>query len=272
QQPALGRWGPALAAGVGAAAFLGLAGILVHAAWSGDLLGFAPESVRTWIERELEVPPAAAGEGTRWRLDFQPYLRDAASDPWLAGLVALAAAIVVVSIYCREAPTVPLRDKLLLAGLRIFLILLALGVLLPQVQLRFDRQGWPDLVLLIDDSRSMGESDHFQDEKTREHARLLGEQIKKHLQARLPELVRALEAELTQKRADLDNNPALRHEVDILSARLKSWQNQLEQLGSPSWRPTRLQLAQALLTQTERDWLRTFLEKRRMKVHVYHLD
>src|SRR5581483_7287578 len=79
-------------------------------------------------------------------------------------------------------------------------------------------------------------------------------------------------AELTQKRADLDNNPALRHEVDILSARLKSWQNQLEQLGSPSWRPTRLQLAQALLTQTERDWLRTFLEKRRMKVHVYHLD
>jgi len=46
----------------------------------------------------------------------------------------------------------------LLMGLRIGLIIVLLGVLLPRLRLWIERQSWPDLVILIDDSASMGES------------------------------------------------------------------------------------------------------------------
>jgi von Willebrand factor type A domain len=41
--------------------------------------------------------------------------------------------------------------------------LLTLTVLLPQLRLSFERQGWPDVAILIDDSRSMSATDHYQD-------------------------------------------------------------------------------------------------------------
>ena len=71
--------------------------------------------------------------------------------------------------------------KALLGALRVFLVLITMCVLLPQLQLRFDRQGWPDVVVLVDDSRSMGEPDSFQDEKIRDRTKVLGEAIKKKL-------------------------------------------------------------------------------------------
>ena len=40
---------------------------------------------------------------------------------------------------------------------------MTLGLLLPQVRLLFEREGWPDLVLLIDDSQSMSHVDDYQD-------------------------------------------------------------------------------------------------------------
>ncbi|HEY1378934.1 MAG TPA: VWA domain-containing protein [Gemmataceae bacterium] len=43
------------------------------------------------------------------------------------------------------------------------MVLLTLGLLLPQVRLLFEREGWPDLVLLIDDSQSMSHPDDYQD-------------------------------------------------------------------------------------------------------------
>ena len=42
-------------------------------------------------------------------------------------------------------------------------MLLTLAVLLPQLQLRFERQGWPDVVILIDDSQSMSAVDRYRD-------------------------------------------------------------------------------------------------------------
>src|SRR4029077_17652845 len=52
----------------------------------------------------------------------------------------------------------------------------------------------------------------------------------------------------------------------------QSWQDQLAKVNSAAWRPTRLQLAQALIAQAEPDWLKYLFNQRRSKVHIYRLD
>jgi hypothetical protein len=200
---------------VGAAVLVvSVATVLLHAAQTGDFLGFLPDAFRSWVEASLGIPPAAPGEGTRWHLEFTSYLRDSASDPWLAGGIALAAAALVFAIYHFEGSTANFGYRLLLGGLRWSLVLLTLAVLLPQLQLRFERQGWPDLVILVDNSLSMGEGDHYLDDEVRKTA---------------------------AKLVNADN-------------------------------PTRLRLAQALLSRDTPDWLHSLLHRRKMKVHLYHLD
>jgi hypothetical protein len=150
---------------------LTLAGCLVHDAWTGDFLGFLPDGMRRWVERVLDIPPPAPGEGSRWRTEYTSYLWDGRADRWLAGLIAVAAAVGVWLIYSREGRRrrethggfgeTPAR--LVRAGLRMSLLLLLLGVLLPQLKFWFERQGWPDVVLLLDDSLSMGAVDRYRD-------------------------------------------------------------------------------------------------------------
>lgn len=130
--------------------------IVLHAAFTGNLLGYLPMTTRSWIEQSLGVPSAAAGEGTRWRLDRLPvFFTDPEADRWLVGGVAVMALAVAGWVYWQE-----LRSATRLAGwplvaLRWGLVLLALLVLLPQLRMVFEREGWPDLVVLIDDSQSM---------------------------------------------------------------------------------------------------------------------
>src|SRR5262249_19473579 len=192
-----------------------LAGVLVHAAYTGDFLGFLPDSFRRGAEAMLGVPPPAPGEGTHWRLEFMPHLYDAASDPWLAGLPALAGLRLTAFFYRREGATAGPGYRVALAGLRIGLILLALGVFLPQLRLWFERQGWPDVAIIMDDSRSMSEADQYRD----------------------PEMQAAV-ARLAQ--------------TTSLTA------------------PQRLQLAQALLTRSELNWLETLPARPKVKLHIYH--
>ncbi len=147
---------------------LGLAAVLLNDAWTGDFLGFLPEGMRRGVERVLDVPPPAPGEGSRWRTEYASYLWDGHSDPWLAGLIAVAAAVGVWLIYSREGrrPAAGRGEtlaRLVRAGLRMGLLLLLLAVLLPQLKFWFERQGWPDVVLLIDDSLSMGTVDRYRD-------------------------------------------------------------------------------------------------------------
>ena len=160
---ATGRWFPGLVGIVAAVTLLVLGATLVHAAWTGDFLGFLPDSFRRTIEETLGIPPPAPGEGSRWRLEFTSFLWDAATDPWLAGLVALAGAALVVWIYRQEGTTASTGYKLLLAGVRMCFLLLTLAVLLPQLRVWFERQGWPDVVILIDDSQSMSTADRYRD-------------------------------------------------------------------------------------------------------------
>ena len=150
--------------------FVGIFGILANAAWTGDLLGFLSDDTRSAIEARMGIPPPAPGEGTHWRLEYTSYLVDGDNDPWLAGGWALAMIVLVIVLYFREGKTASTAYKLLLAGLRLFFIFLMLIVLLPETQLWFERQGWPDVVLLLDDSGSMSTVDNYQDERVREAA------------------------------------------------------------------------------------------------------
>jgi hypothetical protein len=267
---ATGRAWPLAVAIVAGVIFLTGAWILLHASRTGDFLGFLPEGVRGWAERGLGVPAPPPGENTRWELEQQPWLPVIADSTWLVGALAVFAIVLIFFIYRAEGFHVHPAYKVLLAALRIFLVLLTMAVLLPQLQLRFDRQGWPDIVLLIDDSRSMGEPDSFQDEKIRDRAKILGENIKQRLLETLPEKIKALQTQLATKARP----PAAAPEVenDVLTGRMQFWENQLATVNSASWRPTRLQLAQALIAQPDQDWLKYLLNQRRCKVHIYHLD
>ena len=168
--PAPGKLLPFAVAALAAVLFIGIFGVLAHAAWTGDLLGFLSDDARSDIEARMGVPPPAPGEGSHWRLEYTPYLVDGTNDPWIAGGWALAMVALVVLLYFQEGRTASTSYKLLLAGLRLFFIALMLVVFLPEVQLWFERQGWPDVVILLDDSGSMSTVDSFQDEHVREAA------------------------------------------------------------------------------------------------------
>jgi hypothetical protein len=151
--------------------------VLLHAAWTGDFLAFLPDGFRIGIETRLGVPPPSTGEELHWRIEFAPYLWNLMNHAWVEGIVAVAIAALVIGIYLHEGKTAKAIYRLLLAGLRISLLLLTMAVLLPQIQLLFERRGRPDLAILIDDSRSMGTTDIYQDEEIQQAAAHLGSDI-----------------------------------------------------------------------------------------------
>src|SRR5262249_40592640 len=103
-----------------------LGGVLLHSAVTGDFLGFLAEGPRRGIEQALGIPAPAPGEGSRWRLEFTPYLWSAYADPWLAGTIALAGAVMVFLVLKQDGRLAPRRGRLVLTGLRIGLVLLVL--------------------------------------------------------------------------------------------------------------------------------------------------
>lgn len=151
--------------------------VVVHAVWTGDFLGFLPGSWRRDVEERMGVPEPAPGEGSLWNLEFQPYLRDAAADVWLAPLVGVLVAGLVIWLYRREGRVLTgmtntrKRGALaLMVGMRLGLLVVLLLILLPRLKLWIERQSWPDVVLLIDDSASMTEVDRFRDPRVQEEA------------------------------------------------------------------------------------------------------
>jgi hypothetical protein len=173
-----------IAAGV---AFLLLTAVLLHTWWTQDFLGFLPEGLRAWMEGTLGVPHLASGESTHWRLEYTPYLlSNAQLEPWLVGVIAAATIALVIAIYLREGQTASRPYRFLLAGLRVFLVLLMLIVLLPQLQLWFERQGWPDVAVIIDDSKSMGTTDQYRDPRVKQAAEQLTQLAQLPAAQRLP--------------------------------------------------------------------------------------
>src|SRR5205823_3386085 len=100
--------------------------------------------------------------------------RDLQTD-WLiaagAGLVCFAIAF---SMYWRErAVAGGLRRIVLPTALRTGTFLLALFVLLSQWQLAFKREGWPEVVIILDTSASMATIDDLRDPAVRAKAEQL---------------------------------------------------------------------------------------------------
>ena len=195
------RWGPARSTGVGnasgsarpvdrkwylrlittAAAFLPLAAavfalfVVVHYEWTGDLLGFLPHEARHQVEVAAGVPAAQPGEGTKWRLEgFTTFVRNGLIDRRIAIALAAVGIGLVVVLYRMERRAVTGYRRLVVPGLlRVSAILLALFVLLPQLRLAFDREGWPEIVILIDSSGSMETRDDLKDSAIRARAQEL---------------------------------------------------------------------------------------------------
>jgi hypothetical protein len=179
--------------------------ILLHNAWTGDFLGFLPETFRGWVERKLDIPPPSPGEGSRWRLEYTSYLWDAKADPWLATTLALLAVAAIVLIYLQEGTRVSRLIRGLLVGMRFGILVLLLAVFLPQLRLYFERQGWPDVVLIIDDSQSMSTFDAYRDERVKTAADAL-----------------AVKAELTDEGKE-ELARALLARPDVTKHRVCSW-------------------------------------------------
>ena len=173
--PAVGISWPIAVAVVFGLLFIGLAFIRIHAHKTGDFMSFLPDDMRARCEKFLGIPPTAPGEGTFWELVSRGDLFGVGNDFWPSlGIIltgVLLDRLAFIALKVRRSAHV---YKMLLAGLRLFLLLFVLFILLPQLQLRFDRQSWPDVVLIIDDSRSMGEPDNFSNAEVKDTGRQTG--------------------------------------------------------------------------------------------------
>src|SRR5262245_52208325 len=247
--------------------------IVAHAVATGEFLGFLPSSVRGPIEQWLGVPAASPGEGTRWRLESMAFLTgDQSSDRWLVGGLLVLAGLYVWRFYSRErlgpgatGPPIPgWRNPLLrLGALRLGLLALTLAVLLPQLRLAFEREGWPDVVIVFDESRSMAVVDNFRDSAVRAKADELKREWEKIAAPRIKALKeRAEEINRTISR-DPNSADAVRHREELaqIEARVLDLQT-----------PHRLNLVKAMLASGLGEWLQAFLKQRQMRVHVYRVS
>ncbi|MCZ2341528.1 MAG: VWA domain-containing protein [Bacteroidales bacterium] len=162
-------WGVAL---VPLGCVLFILAVVFHAEVTGDLLGFIPASWRQTLEIWAGVPTAGPGEGTRWRLESRAaYLDNGFSDRWLLSGFALAAGLFALTLYRLERRAAGgLRRLLMPWVLRVTAVLFTLFILLPQLQLAFDREGWPDVAVILDTSASMGTVDDIRDPQARAKA------------------------------------------------------------------------------------------------------
>jgi hypothetical protein len=235
------------------------------------------EELRGWLEGLMGKPPAPPGESPHWEPNFNSWVPSAlpGSQYWWAIGLFLGGGAMVLLTYLAEAPAVAKPYKLLLAGLRLCMLIMTIWLLMPQFSVTFTHDVWPDVVILVDTSRSMGEPDVFQDPAVLDRSKKLSELLRKQVKEGLPEKLKQLEAALATAQKNRNDNPAdttFRDEVDYLRDKIDYWKKQQDVIDSTKWRPTRLQLVQALLAQSDRDWLKDLHLRREMRVHLYQLD
>jgi len=182
-----------------------LAFVLIHAVVTGDFLSFLPSDFRADVERAFGVPPPADGEASRWHLEFLPYLVDRRLDPWLITLLLLGISAVVFVLYYLESKsrTGKLDAQgagfgLLSWALRMGAFVLLMAVFLPQIRLWFERQSYPDVVILIDDSASMSEADEYRDPQVK----AMAEKLQKIDGLKEPERLKLAQALVTRPDRD----------------------------------------------------------------------
>jgi uncharacterized membrane protein len=103
----------------------------------------------------LEVAPPRAGEAISPQLRFeQPW------PQWLLVFTVLVSTVLIISLYRKEGKA-RLFSKLVLAGIRIMLVLLAM-FMLSEAVLSVERTGLPYLTILLDDSLSERIADQYE--------------------------------------------------------------------------------------------------------------
>jgi hypothetical protein len=148
---------------------------VAHAERTGNPLGFLPHGLRSAIETAAEVPAAAPGEGTKWRFEsFTVFFRNSLTDRRVVAAFALVCVALTVGTYWLERRAAGGFWRMVVPMLlRTATFLLAFFVLMAQLQLRFDREGWPEVVILLDTSASMDKRDTFKDPLVRAKAEQL---------------------------------------------------------------------------------------------------
>src|SRR6185437_5040352 len=132
-----------------------LAGLFIRQA--DGMSGTLPK----WLEAWLGAGGAGSGEGTLWSLrDSWPL------PPWATVLVVVFSVAFMFFCYLRETGTASRPLRLALATMRSLLVGIIL-FMLAQYLLSLERTGLPYVVVLVDDSQSMGIEDRYHDEKVR---------------------------------------------------------------------------------------------------------
>lgn len=155
---------------------VGVVAVVVRADATGNVFGFLPDGPRHAAESAVGwavgLPPAPAGENDRLVLERSAAVaRDLRTD-WLiaAGLAVMGAGLAAAFYFRERAAAGGARRVLLPFGLRAAAYLLALFALLAQWQLAFKREGWPEVVILLDTSASMSTVDDLRDPAVRAKA------------------------------------------------------------------------------------------------------
>ncbi len=242
---------------------------VIHAFIADRFLSFLPASWRQMVETSLGLKAAPAGESTEWRLNAIAYLTGRWSvDRWLVGTLALASIAFTCWIYRKERTGIPgaarrnfwWDPRTRLASMRIVLYLLTLLVLLPQLSIVFERKGWPDIVLIFDESQSMATEEPFNDPVLRGKTEELKAAWDKLAEPRIKEAERRID----EIRFALQQQPS-----GPQTAELREEQANLEKKIRNLRAHHRLNLVKALLASGSQDWLQTLLRDKQMRVHVY---
>jgi hypothetical protein len=117
--------------------------------------------IRRLLEWYLGLPVASAGQRTDWRIEFHWASFPGGTSAYAVLVGALLAAF-VMTVYWQDGSRVSRRMRILLASLRVGLLGLAFLFLL-QLTVSVGRIGLPVIVLLVDDSASMGLEDRYPD-------------------------------------------------------------------------------------------------------------
>ena len=146
--------------------------VRAHEQFTGELLGFAPPSTRAAIERWLGVPAALPGEGGHLRLESTPaFLRTSLADARLNWALFALGGVLTLSLYRLERRAAGGTGRVILpALLRIAALAVAAFVMLPQLRLSVEREGFPDVAILLDTSASMDTVDESRDAAVRAKA------------------------------------------------------------------------------------------------------
>jgi hypothetical protein len=154
------------------AAVVFVLGTLAHYERTGELLGFLPQSTLQEVKTWAEVPKAPSGEEIRWGLKREAAFGGSGlTDTQIVTGLAVLGAVLALVVYRLERRVVAGFGRLVAPVLlRAAIFALALFVLLPQLKLTFPRVSLPVVVILIDNSGSMGTVEEFKNAAVRAKA------------------------------------------------------------------------------------------------------